>query len=269
MPERFRSLFLSDLHLGARASHPRAVLDFLAEHEAATIYLVGDILDIWHGGHVHWTPTHEAVMSEFERRARSGTRVVYLAGNHDAALRSPGAARLPAGWELREALVHRAGDGRRYLVLHGDQADNRLLRLHAMTRLGSRADALARGVDAWLGRRLELWARKGENSPIRAAIRTFSSLFVMGRRFERRLVALAGAAGTQGVICGHSHKPGLREIDGLRYANCGDWVDSYTALVEDRSGALRLLDWSARAAARAEPAQAGLAEAPAMARGAG
>jgi UDP-2,3-diacylglucosamine pyrophosphatase LpxH len=269
MPTRFRSLFLSDLHLGARASQPRAVLDFLKAHEADAIYLVGDILDLWHGGPVHWSPMHDAVMSELERRALSGAKVVYLAGNHDAALRQPGAARLPDSWELREALVHRAGDGRAYLVLHGDQADNRLLRLHAMTRLGSRADALVRGLDAWLGRRLDVWARKGDDSPIRAAIRAFNSLFVMGGRFERRLVALAGAAGTQGVICGHSHKPGVREIDGLHYANCGDWVDSFTALVEDESGALRLVDWSEQAAARPGPAQGAPAEAPAMARSAG
>jgi UDP-2,3-diacylglucosamine pyrophosphatase LpxH len=269
MPERFRSLFLSDLHFGARASQPRAVLDFLAAHEAETIYLVGDILDLWHGGQVHWSPMHDAVMNELERRALSGTRVVYLAGNHDAPLRLPGAARLPEAWELREALIHKAGDGQTYLVLHGDQADNRLLRLHAMTRLGSRADALMRGLDAWLGRRLDIWARKGDDSPIRAAIRAFNGLFVMGGRFERRLVALAGAAGAQGVICGHSHKPGLREVDGLNYANCGDWVDSYTALAEDEGGGLRLIDWAARAAARPDPAPGSVVDAPALARSLG
>jgi len=270
MPERFRSLFLSDLHLGARASQPRAVLDFLKAHEAATIYLVGDILDLWHGGRVHWSPLHEAVMNELERRALTGTRVVYLAGNHDAVLRLPGSARLPEAWELREALVHKASDGRAYLVLHGDQADSRLLRLHIMTRLGSRADALLRRLDGWLGRRLELWSRKGDDSPIRAVIRRFNGLLVMGGRFERRLVALAGAAGAHGVICGHSHKPGLREVNGLSYANCGDWVDSFTALAEDESGALTLIDWSGEIATRPGPAQEGApADAPAMARSAG
>jgi len=270
MPKRFRSLFLSDLHLGARACQPRAVLDFLKAHEADAIYLVGDILDIWHGGRVHWSSLHEAVMTELERRALNGTRVVYLAGNHDAALRQPGRARLPEAWEMREALVHRAGDGRSYLVLHGDQADSRLLRLHIMTRIGSRADALLRRLDDWFGRRLDRWARKGDDSPIRAVIRRFNGLLVMGGRFERRLMALAGAAGAHGVICGHSHKPAMREIDGLAYANCGDWVDSFTALVEDESGALRLIDWSTEAAARPDLAQGGaVAEAPAMARSLG
>ena len=243
-----RALFLSDLHLGARASRPRAVLDFLAAHEAATIYLVGDIFDLWHGGAVHWSPVHEAVVAELSRRARAGVRVIYLAGNHDAVLRAPGVARLPELWEQREAVTHRAADGRAYLVLHGDQCDSRLLRLHVMTRIGSRADAALRGLDAWLGRRLgrdEAW----HHSPIRHALRAFNGLFVMGGRFERRLIGLALAAGTEGVICGHSHKPALREVAGGVYANCGDWVDSFTALVEAGDGRLEIVAWAAAPAA--------------------
>ena len=114
---------------------------------------------------------HDAVLADLERRVRDGARVIYLAGNHDAVLRRPGAARLPKGWELRDSLIHRPADGTRYLVLHGDQCDNRLLRLHVMTRIGSRADALVRGLDAWLGRRMQRWDAWGENSPLRGALR--------------------------------------------------------------------------------------------------
>lgn len=259
-----RALFLSDFHLGARSSHPRAVLDFLSEHDAETIYLVGDIFDIWHGGAVHWSPEHDEVLAELSRRAGAGTRVVYLAGNHDAPLRLPGAARLPEGWEQREALVHRAGDGRSYLVLHGDQCDNRLLRLHAMTRLGSRADAAFRGLDDWLGRRISRWDSTLGESPIRLGMRAFNGLLVMAGRFESRLMSLARAAGTDGVICGHSHKPALRELEGGLYANCGDWVDSFTALAERHDGALALIQWAPEAATRPLPEAA---EAGAMARG--
>ncbi len=260
MSFQFRALFLSDLHLGARASRPRAVLDFLRAHDAATIYLVGDVFDLWHGGRIHWGPAHDALIAELERRATSGTRVICLPGNHDAPLRDPGAARLPRGWELREALTHRAADGRRYLVLHGDQCDARLLRLHIMTRIGSRADAAIRTLDAWLTRR---FGRAGPrpDSPLRRAITAFNGLFVMGGRFERRLIALARAAGTQGVICGHSHKPMLRELDGALYANCGDWVDSLTAMVEDDDGSLRLISWQNQPAPSHPPAN----EAPAFA----
>jgi UDP-2,3-diacylglucosamine pyrophosphatase LpxH len=242
-PQRLHALFLSDLHLGARAANPGAVLDFLAGHHAETIFLVGDVLDLWHGGKVHWTDETEAVVVELETRARNGVRVVYLAGNHDEALREPGVARLPEGWELREALTHRAADGQTYLVLHGDQADARILRFHLLTRIGSRADAALRAVDAWFGRRFA--SRPVHRpSPIQKAIAKFNGLFVMGERFETRLVTLAKAAGTQGVICGHSHMPALREVAGAVYANCGDWVDSFTALAETQDGALQLLQWA-------------------------
>ncbi|MDK3018421.1 UDP-2,3-diacylglucosamine diphosphatase [Pseudodonghicola flavimaris] len=247
-PLRLKSLFLSDLHLGARAARPKAALEFLAAHEAETIYLVGDIFDIWHGGRIHWPREAEELLAELDRRAATGTRVIYLCGNHDAKLRSP-EARLPAGmtaprhWQRHEVLTHEAADGRRYLVLHGDQCDSRLMRQHFMTRIGSRADAFLRGLDDWLGRRLTPPA-PGRPSRIERAISTFNSLFVMGGRFEARLVALARSAKADGVICGHSHKPMLRSIGGTLYANCGDWVDSFTALIETHEGALRLVEWA-------------------------
>lgn len=232
-----RSLFLSDLHLGARASRPQMVLEYLRNVDAETIYLVGDIFDLWHGGRVYWGDAHEAVLDDLARRARSGTRIVYLPGNHDSQMRQPDSR--VDGWELREAVVHRAADGRRYLVLHGDQCDPRFLRWHFMTRLGSRLDALMRQAD-------DLQRRRGQLLPdapsaAQRVIARANSVLAMGERFERRLVKLARATGTVGVICGHSHKPGLRRHDGVVYANCGDWIDSLTALTEDRSGALRLV----------------------------
>lgn len=253
-PTHSRALFLSDLHLGARAARPGLVLDFLAAHEAETIYLVGDILDLWHGGRTHWSDKAEAVVRMLTARAREGRRVVYLAGNHDAVLREPGAARLPEGWELREAVTHEAADGQRYLVLHGDQADGRVFRFHVMTRIGSRLEAAVRAVDAWLGNGNAAQRQPQNRSRIERMIAKFNALFVMGGRFERRLVRLAKAAGAQGVICGHSHRPALRDVDGALYANCGDWVDSFTALTEDHDGALRLVAWGAATSAAAHAA---------------
>lgn len=243
---RNRAIFLSDLHLGARAARPRVVLDFLSRHEADTIYLVGDVLDIWHGGTVIWADASQAVIDELEARAEAGVQVIYLPGNHDAILREPGAARLPKGWSLREALTHHAADGRRYLVLHGDQADNRLLRLHVMTRIGSRADAALRRFDAMLGR---LFGARTHTAPsrIQRFLAAVNGIFVMGDGFARRLLSTARAIDADGVICGHSHKPMLRELDGMLYANCGDWVDSMTALLEDFDGTLRLVEWGRQA----------------------
>ena len=259
-PMRLRSLFLSDLHLGARAARPGLVLDFLAAHDAQTIYLVGDILDLWHGGQTHWCDTSEAVVTELSQRARAGTRVVYLAGNHDAVMREPGVARLPEGWELREAITHRAADGQRYLVLHGDQADSRIFRFHIMTRIGSRAEAAVRALDEWLGGQQKPSHAPFHRSRIERWIARFNGWFVMGGRFERRLVRLATAVDAQGVICGHSHRPALREIAGTLYANCGDWVDSFTALTESHDGALRLMSWRPDVATAPQPAGARVLE---------
>jgi len=259
MSFQYRALFLSDLHLGARASRPHVVLEFLRQHSAETIYLVGDIFDLWHGGRIHWSHVHDAVVAELTRRIATGSRVIYLAGNHDAVLREPGAARLPDGWELREALTHKAADGRRYLVLHGDQCDARILRFHIMTRIGSRADAAIRGFEAWLSDRFER-REPDRDTPIRRVMAVVNSLFVLGGRFERRLVALAKAADTDGVVCGHSHKAGMHMIDGALYANCGDWVDSLTALVETETGAFRLIEW------QPQPAETPMGEAPVFAR---
>jgi len=238
-----RTLFLSDLHLGARASRPRAVLDFLRAHEAETIYLVGDIFDVWHGGRLHWSSVHDEVLAEFDRRIALGTHVVYIPGNHDTVLRRV-PSMLPSGWDYADAVVHRAADGTRYLVLHGDQADSRLLRWHALTRVGSRADAMLRWADSMVARAIG-GPDSAEAGLAQAAIDRFNSLYAMGDRFERRLVAMAREAGTEGVICGHSHKAGLKRHGEVIYANCGDWVDSLTALVEDHEGALHLVEWGA------------------------
>ena len=119
-------------------------------------------------------------------------------------------------------------DGRRYLVLHGDQCDPRFLRWHFMTRLGSRLDALLRQVDDWQRKRSDIGP--DERSPAQRVIDRANQVMAMGDRFERRLIKLAQASGTMGVICGHSHKPALRRHGELVYANCGDWIDSLTAL---------------------------------------
>ena len=255
---RYRTLFLSDFHLGARGCRPGQILEFLHATEAETIYLVGDILDLWHGGTVHWGAAQTEIINELERRANRGTRVIYLPGNHDIAMRAPGMNFL--NFELAERIMHHGADGQRYLVIHGDQCDARILRWHAMTRFGSRMDSLFRGIDAWLRRRLG--RSETEHSMIELAIAGVNHLLARGDGYERRLTQLADEHDADGIVCGHSHKPALRNMNGLTYANCGDWVDSLTALIEDHTGALQLLEWRAERSARTTPAH----EEPALAR---
>lgn len=241
---RLRSLFVSDLHLGSRGARAREFLRFLRDTECETIYLVGDIFDIWHVGLVVWSPSHDAILTELAARASSGTRVVYLPGNHDAAMRnfvSIGEKILRMGaFELHDRITHQAADGRRYLVLHGDQCDARYLKWHFLTRLGSRMEAGLRRFDQALLRAAGSDARQGRLDSLR---RWMNALVLMGNDFEARLVRLARETGHDGVICGHFHQAALRDHEGVAYANCGDWVDSLTALAETEDGALHLLEW--------------------------
>ena len=230
-----RTLFLSDFHLGARGCAAEAILGFLQKNTADTIYLVGDILDVWHPVMAHWSPVHDAILADLLARAQSGVRVVYLPGNHDHALRNYYGHHLGCV-EVIEQAIHTALDGRRYLVLHGDVADGRILRCHIMTRIGSRLDAFLRALDGRFS--------DGTGAPtvIARLLGRYNSFLQFGDRYRDKLLKRAIAAGADGVICGHSHIAALQDCDGKIYANCGDWVDSLTAIAECADGGLQLLE---------------------------
>ncbi len=237
-PHRHRALFLSDLHLGAMGCRADLILDFLRKNTAPVIYLVGDILDIWHPLHLHWSATHDAILGLLEDRAVTGTRLVYLIGNHDAALRHSPAPELHA--EIAERITHETARGERLLVLHGDTCDARILRWHICTRIGSRVDSALRRLDKGL-RRFGRSLAPHERSLVETVLSWINAAMAMGHGHERRLVALARASGHDGVVCGHFHLADLHSDHGLTYANCGDWVDSFTAIAEDATGRLSVI----------------------------
>lgn len=245
-----RSLFLSDLHLGALGGRADLVLRFLQRNRAEKYLLVGDILDLWHPAVPAWGPVQQAVIDHLRARHAEGAELVYVRGNHDPVPdRAPVARRLPVPAE--DAHLHHAADGRRYLVVHGDGQDSRLFRAHLLTRLGSWADHGLRALDR-LGDR---WLRETpphRRSAIEALLAAFNHLSYRSRAHEGRLVALARAAGADGVVCGHFHIAALHDRHGLVYANCGDWMDSFTAVAEDHSGRFRLM--GGREAYAASPA---------------
>jgi UDP-2,3-diacylglucosamine pyrophosphatase LpxH len=232
------TLFLSDLHLGALSGNADAVLRFLTANPADRYVLVGDVLDLWQPLLPYWTAQDQAVIDHLNARARAGAAIVYVRGNHD-----PDAALIPPHARLTakhvSQYIHTGSNGQRFLVLHGDEVDNRLIRTHLMTRLGSRIDHALRRLDKWL-RRVSR-ERTGARSTIDCIISGFNALMYHGRDHERRLVAMAQAQGLDGVICGHFHIASLHRHFGLTYANCGDWVDSMTALLDPGTGELRLL----------------------------
>ncbi|MEE2945012.1 MAG: UDP-2,3-diacylglucosamine diphosphatase [Pseudomonadota bacterium] len=241
--EHHRTLFVSDLHLGARCSEAQDILDFLKSCRAETVYLVGDIFDLWHVGKVHWSSVHNEIVAELNRFSNDGARLIYLVGNHDRLAEDTVRKYLPEA-EFCETVLHEAADNKTYLVLHGDQADRRFLRWHVMTLLGSRLDALLRGLD----NRITRGRDNSQKKVFKRLIDLFNGMMAMGERFETLLIATAKEAGANGVICGHSHRPVVRMHGDMTYANCGDWVDSLTALTEDQNGRIELHRW------RSEPA---------------
>jgi len=181
-----RTLFLSDLHLGALSSQAEMVLQFLNQTPAQTYILVGDILDLWNPMLPHWTAADQAVIDHLRQRARLGARLIYVRGNHDPdPTRIPDHARLPAKHVTRH--IHRAADGKRYLVVHGDEADSRLIRLHTMTRLGSQIDHTLRWVERALRTRLRVQPQT--RGAVDIVICGLNMLRYRGRAHERRMVA--------------------------------------------------------------------------------
>ncbi len=241
-PRQYRTLFVSDLHLGARASQAEAFLDFLRYHEAETIYLAGDIVDFWSLRRTPlWLQSHNDVLQKLLRKARKGTRVVYVPGNHDEAVR--GYCGMTFGAiEIHHDTVHEAADGRRYLVMHGDEFDVVVRYARWLALLGDRSYEFALSCNRplnFIRCRLGLgfWSLSAY-----LKLRVKGAVNFIGE-FEHAIAAEAKRRNVDGVICGHIHHLADRMIGGVRYINCGDWVESLTAIAEDHSGAFHQIHW--------------------------
>ena len=242
----FPVLFLSDLHLGSRACREDLLLSFLQTHTADVIYLVGDIIDTWLPLGAHWTAAQHQILAILFARARQGARLVFTPGNHDAFFRRfIGQSML--GVEIHDRIVHKAADGRRYLVVHGDETDLFDARFPKLSRLSTRLDSAMRGLIGWINTRRQ---RRGlpKSDLAERVVKRFNDIIRACDAFEERLSDVARNHKADGIICGHFHKPALHADHGVQYANCGDWVENATALVETTSGRLLLIDWAANGA---------------------
>ena len=243
----FRSVFISDLHLGTRGARTRSLIDFLGTVRCDRLYLVGDIVDGWRlRKSWYWDASHDEVLRLVLRHARNGTEVVYLPGNHDEALRRW----LPLGLEIAgirmmDEAVHETAAGLRLLVTHGDQFDSVVCNYRLLAYLGDNAYTLALALNIvfsaarrWLGYpywSLSQWLKR----QVKGAVAAID-------RFEETLAQHARSRGFDGVVCGHIHHAQMRTVGGVLYLNDGDWVESCTALVEHADGRLELLDWAER-----------------------
>ena len=241
IPE-YRTIWISDLHLGTRGGKAEFLLDFLKYTEAETIYLVGDIIDGWRlRKSWYWPQTHNDVIQKILRKVRKGTRVIYVPGNHDEWLRDFTQLQF-GGVEVMEDAIHVTADGRRLLVIHGDAFDAVVMHARWLAFLGDGAYTAT------------LWLNRYFNTARRRLGYPYWSLSAYLKRRVKNAMQYIGSfadavadearrRGVDGVVCGHIHHAELREIGGILYCNSGDWVESCTALVEHFDGRLELIDW--------------------------
>jgi len=237
---RYRTIWLSDTHLGTRGCQAQALLDFLDAHECEYLYLVGDIIDFWRLKRApHWTQLHSDVIRTVLTKARAGTVVTLVPGNHDEYLRRFCDLQL-GNIMVTEEAIHRTVDGRLLLVLHGDKFDG-ITRCHRWLALsGDVGYDVLLVLNRWFNRgrrllRLPYWSLSAYvKGKVKRAVNFITA-------FETALAHEAHRRNLHGVVCGHIHRAEIREIEGILYCNTGDWVESCTALAERADGALELL----------------------------
>jgi UDP-2,3-diacylglucosamine pyrophosphatase LpxH len=255
MPQQVRAIFLSDIHVGTRACQAERLLDFLRAYDSDFLFLVGDILNFWamQRRGIYWSAAQNTVVQKILKRARHRVQVVFVPGNHDEVAREHVGTSF-GNIRVERDFLHLAADGKRYLLIHGDEFDQITRYYKWLAVLGDPAYAFVVHLNMWLS-----WLRRTLRIPGYWSLSGYAKRKVKGAvsfvfDFEAALLRHARERGVDGVICGHIHAAALRDVDGIAYINCGDWVDSCTAIVEHADGRMELVQWGAQAAPD-EPAQ--------------
>jgi UDP-2,3-diacylglucosamine pyrophosphatase LpxH len=240
---KFRTIWISDTHLGTPGCNADLLWDFLHSVKCDTLYLVGDIIDGWRLKRgFYWPTRHNDIVRRVMKMAKKGTRVVYIPGNHDEVLRDFVGLSF-GGIEILAEAVHETADGRRLLVLHGDEFDGVVLYARWLAVLGDHAYALLLKLNVWFnaarrGLGLPYWSLSAHlKHRVKRAVEFIS-------RYEEAVAHAAELRGADGVVCGHIHSAEIRQMGRITYYNDGDWVESCTALVEHADGRMELLDWA-------------------------
>jgi len=238
----YRAIFISDLHLGTPGCQADALLDFLKEHTSDYLYLVGDIIDGWQlRRRWYWPQAHNDVIQKLLRKARKGTRVIYVPGNHDEFARHFLDHHF-GGIEVMEEAVHRTADGRQLWVIHGDYFDAVVQQAKWLAYVGDYLYEFTLKLNRYLNNMrgrlgLPYWSLSAYlKHKVKKALNYVTD-------FENAVAHEAEKQGYQGVVCGHIHRAEIRDVNGILYCNDGDWVESRTALVENERGELSLLFW--------------------------
>ncbi len=246
---KYRTIWISDVHLGTKGCNAELLIDFLDHTDSETMYLVGDIVDGWRlKKRFYWPQAHNDIVWRILKRAKRGTRIIYIPGNHDEMFRQFTGLSF-GGVEIRRAAFHITADGRRLIVLHGDEFDTVMLAHRWLAFAGDAAYHALMGVNRWVNaiRRtfdLPYWSlSKIAKHKVKNAVEFIS-------RYEEVVARAAASRGVDGVVCGHIHTADIREFEGISYYNDGDWVEGCNALVEHSDGRMELLNWAVEVAQR-------------------
>ncbi|MGI9086644.1 MAG: UDP-2,3-diacylglucosamine diphosphatase [Chthoniobacterales bacterium] len=250
-PRRLRAAWVSDLHLGTRTSNARAFLRFLREHEFETLYIVGDLIDVWSLQRgIFWPQEHNDVIQKILRAARKGTRVIYIPGNHDEFV-----ARFAGVYghiSIQKEAIHTTADGRRILVIHGHELDAVVQNVRWLAFLGDVGYQFLLSLNPAINFVRRLFGQSYWSLSAYAKRRVKDAVNFIGE-FEKAIVRYAERFEVDAVLCGHIHNAAIRKIGAVTYYNCGDWVETCSALVEDESGEIELLNFHPFPETRPQP----------------
>ena len=240
--QTYRTIWISDTHLGTPGARAKDLLHFLKYTRSNTLYLVGDIVDGWQlKKRFYWPQEHNDVIQKLLRKARHGTSVIYIPGNHDEA------ARQYTGFNfgdvaIKDDHIHVTADGKRLWVVHGDLFDNVIQHARWLAHLGDFAYTSLLKINRWVNA-IRNWLNMPYWSLAQYLKHRVKSAVSFISAYETAMLTEARRRKCDGVVCGHIHKPEMREVNGLLYLNDGDWVESLSALVEHHDGRLELIDW--------------------------
>lgn len=240
--KQYKSVFISDIHLGTKMSQAQALLDFLKTFETENLFLVGDIIDGWAlNSNFYWPQIHNDVVQKLLRKTRKGINLVYIPGNHDEFLRSFCDLNL-GNLTLTKNYTYKGIDGKTYFIMHGDEFDTVIANMKWLAYLGSWAYELSIVLNVMVARirnyfNLPYWSLSAWlKYKVKEAVNFIG-------KYEENLTHYANVRNVDGIICGHIHHPNIRNINNITYINCGDWVESCTAVVENLDGTWELIKW--------------------------
>lgn len=243
MAMKYRSVWISDVHLGTKGCKADDLLDFLNHVDCEYLYLVGDIIDLWKfRSGLYWPIQHNEIVRCIIEKAKKGVRVIYIPGNHDELIRKHAGIHFN-GIDIQLNAIHETNDGRKYLVLHGDEFDSIVCHNKSLAYIGGELYEVLLLVNRWFNvcRSLlgyKYWSlSKYLKYKVKNAVKFINN-------YQHILSLEAQKKEVDGIICGHIHHADISEMEFKKtYCNCGDWVESCTALTEDFSGRISIIHW--------------------------